>query len=270
MAAVGKKAIIERTLKKVFFTGGTMAKENEGVWRTIMGRRVFIGKGDNLHDAMRKSHKFNGDFSSARKISRNQSNSTKENNLLEEKEKLEQSEKRRKEKADKIDWSKLKEEGPEYKKGDFAKIKPEYLDEGEDPDDLYYVVEDRGDRMVVSNFTKNKDQWNTNPLIGQNEWAKFMFEKQDSNLDDMNKKIMDRNLSGRDDRSLNDFNLKNVNDHSFRNMCIELHGHVETNIKGVSKGWKQALKSGKALDYLRNKAGMSNQEIMKFKDKYKL
>ena len=142
--------------------------------------------------------------------------------------------------------------------------------EGEEPDDLYYVVEDRGDRMVVSNFTKNKDQWNTNPLIGQNEWAKFMFEKQDSNIDDMNKKIMDHNLSGRDDRSLNDFNLKNVNDHTFRNMCIELHGHVETNIKGVSKGWKQALKSGKALDYLRNKAGMSDQEIMKFKDKYKL
>lgn len=35
-----------------------MAEEPDGVWRTIRGRRVFIKKGQSLHEAMRESGKF--------------------------------------------------------------------------------------------------------------------------------------------------------------------------------------------------------------------
>lgn len=36
-----------------------MNKENDGVWRTIRGRRVFIRKGESLDSAMKRSGKFN-------------------------------------------------------------------------------------------------------------------------------------------------------------------------------------------------------------------
>lgn len=35
-----------------------MAKQEEGVWRTIRGRRVFIRKGEDLESAMKRSGKF--------------------------------------------------------------------------------------------------------------------------------------------------------------------------------------------------------------------
>lgn len=35
--------------------------EEDGVWRTIRGRRIFIKKGENLDSAMKRSGKFNID-----------------------------------------------------------------------------------------------------------------------------------------------------------------------------------------------------------------
>ena len=100
-------------------------------------------------------------------------------------------EKKNQEKAVAEAIKKSKTDPTKYKQGDFAKIKKEYLADYEDPNDLYYVVEDQGDRLVVSNFTRNKDRWNdpTKGLITQNTWAKSMFEKQDYTLEDLNNKI---------------------------------------------------------------------------------
>lgn len=140
-----------------------------------------------------------------------------------------------------------------YRNGDFVKVKKEYLADYEDPNDLYYVIEDRDNGILVSNFTQNQDRWNdpSKGFIGQNEWPRYMFEDAHDSIAELNERIKNSKSeikyeNGRTEKTYTGPKLKYYSETTLadkelvRDMLSEMRRY-ERNWSGMTKQEKQNI-----------------------------
>ena len=120
--------------------------------------------------------------------------------------------------------------------------------EDETPDEYYDAIDEELSDLIYIDAT----------MEGAKQCYYIFSEVQAEEFDD-NK--VEENV-----KSIND--LKTIDNKKFSDMVRELHSYVEADPAKISQDLKQALKSNTIDTYLSSKAGMTDDEINIFKNKY--